>query len=271
VPVDVNRIRKEGIYRVEASHAQVREDMTAIALASVRFAKTRKTIAWSGAGVLVLGIGIAAVTSALAFFAGLAVAIVIWVIAARYGRGFTKYEYRFKLLGHLADMLATDANPSKPLSVELGLKDRGREIRSQKLPARGGKQVFFLDEYLKVEGRFGDGSYFRQEFVEIVRKRTYRTARGKTKSKTRSTYIIATRLAYPAKRYGNARPVAHKYEYFKLPKSARLKLPKITEKAIGTKVVVRDRDDLLATAGQVFLGTYRILQASRAAAAGGAR
>jgi hypothetical protein len=266
VPIDPNRLRKDGVYTGEAPLAALRADCATIARADAKFASTRRAIRWTALAIFAAGCAGAVALGGASVGFGFVAAIVLLIWSFRYGGKLTKYRYRYALLGQLPDVLESDASATRPVAIELGLKDRSREIRTEPLPARHGKQVFLIDNWLKVEGRFRDGSYYRQEFAELIRKRTARGSSGKTKTKTRTTYLVITRLAYPAKIYGNAQALGAGIPpaAWKLPASAQVKGFKVTEKAIAAKVLVRNVEELQAAGGRSFLGIYRVLNQARA-------
>jgi hypothetical protein len=265
MPIELKKILKDGVYATQAPLAAIRADVAAIAAEGARIASARRRLRWIALGVLIAGFLLMFPTNGLGLVVGFFGGLGVLIYSFFYGSKIAAHKYRYETLGALTDILEPDASTHTPVSVELGLKERRQELRSEPMVGRKGKQTFFLDRWLKVEGRFRDGTAFRQEFDELVRKRTYKASSGKTKTKFRSRFLVITRLAYSAKRYPGAQPLAQRElpQWMRLPPRTELKGYKATEKSILAKVLLESNGELQSVSGQSFLGLYKVLKRAR--------
>ena len=265
MPIDLKKVIKEGVYAAEAPLAAIRADVAAIAVEGTRIAAARRRLRWIALGVFVGGVLLSAAVGGAGIVLGIFGGLGLLIYSFFYGSKIAAHKYRYETLGALTDILEPDASTHTPVKVELGLKERREELRTEMLVGRSGKQTFFLDHWLKVEGRFRDGTAFRQEFDELVRKRTYKAGSGKTKTKSRSRFLVITRLAYSAKRYPGAQTLAQRElpQWMRLPPRTELKGHKATEKSILAKVLLESNSELESVSGQSFLGLYKVLKRAR--------
>lgn len=273
--LDVHRIEREGIYEARAPVAAVFEDLERLKKAAEATARLRGRLGRFGGFGLLLGIPaiIVGVTSdtPLLKLGGILVTITavgLLIYAATMGRKLLRYPSRTTLLRQLLGMFQQDAAEGAPFSIQLALRAAPEKIKEEPWAARKrGKQQFFRERFLTIEGQLLDGTTFTERIVELSRKRTYVNPRGKYKSKTRSRYVIILRLAYPRKTYGDA-TAAHKNlkEKIRMPGSANFRGIRVSEKAILVKALVRQESELVQASVMLSLGVYRILNLARRSA-----
>jgi len=196
---------------------------------------------------------------------GVICAVMVWISAYRYGRNLKTYRWRFELLGRLGASLEQDSDPKAPVTVSMGLKDRGRLLKEEIWPARKrGKQRFSEDDWLAIEGRFQDGTQFTETVRELIRRRTYVNPRGKSKVKYRSRHFISVRLSCPKDLYGELRPLEEGLKKtLRLPASATVRGLKVGGKAVALKVRVDQAAELPQANVMMYLGLYRALNLAR--------
>jgi hypothetical protein len=272
--IDAQKLRIDGVYEAQAPLESVLADVAEIDKAEQQFARVRKRkllhgFLSLGAGVLAMLVAVFAgalvLVGVLLLIAGIVFAVLLWVSAYRYGRNLKTYRWRFELLGRLGASLQQDSDPKAPVTVSMGLKDRGRFIKEELWPERKrGKQRFSEDDWLSIEGRFLDGTQFTETVLELIRKRTYVNPRGKSKVKYRSWHFVSLRLAYPKDQYGELRPLEEGLKKaLRLPASATVRGLKVGGKTVFLKVRVDQAADLPQANTMMYLGLYRALNLAR--------
>lgn len=104
-------------------------------------------------------------------------------------------------------MVAADMDPKAPLRTRIDFRDIDHKSKFQrKGEANGWKVQYYEDPWIKLEGRFVDGTAFSVTLTEKYQKRTKwkRSASGKMKhkSKTKRGAQVSLSLKVKAKRYG---------------------------------------------------------------------
>jgi hypothetical protein len=201
----------------------------------------------------------------LLLIAGIVFAVLLWVSAYRYGRNLKTYRWRFELLGRVGASLQADSDPKAPVTVSMGLKDRGRFIKEEVYPERKrGKQRFSEDDWLSIAGQFLDGTQYSETVMELVRRRTFVNPRGKSKVKYRSWHFIGVRLTCPKDQYGELRPLAEGLKKtLRLPASATVRGLKVGGKTVFLRVRVDQAAELPQANAMMYLGLYRALNLAR--------
>jgi hypothetical protein len=272
--IDAEKLRTGGVYETQAPLESVLGDVAEIDKLAQQFARERKRKLLHGflslaAGVVGLvvtvAVGVPGFIGALLLLAGIALAVILWVAAYRYGRNLKTYRWRFELLGKLASSLQQDSDPKVPVSVSLGLKDRGRFLKEEVWPERKrGKQRFSEDDWLSIEGRFLDGTQFTETMQELIRRRTYVNPRGKSKVKSRSRHFVSLRLTCPKDQYGELRPLEEGLKKnLRLPASATVRGLKVGGKSVFLRVRVDEAAEIPQANAMMYLGLYRALNLAR--------
>jgi len=272
--IDAEKLRTSGVYETQAPLESVLADVGEIGKTEQQFGRERKKKLLHGflslaAGVVGLvvtvAVGVPGFIGALLLLAGIALAVILWVAAYRYGRNLKTYRWRFELLGKLASSLQQDSDPKVPVSVSLGLKDRGRFLKEEVWPERKrGKQRFSEDDWLSIEGRFLDGTQFTETMQELIRRRTYVNPRGKSKVKSRSRHFVSLRLTCPKDQYGELRPLEEGLKKnLRLPASATVRGLKVGGKSVFLRVRVDEAAEIPQANAMMYLGLYRALNLAR--------
>ena len=279
--IDKKKLQTEGTYQVKAPLRSILEDVDQMvsflqAIESERH-KLRKFGGLFIAGGIVLAIGasivginIIAFLGFLAFTCGVGLFIYSFV----YGRAMHGHQSRCQLLKELFGVHQQDADPRSPFSVRLALKPQPTKLKDESWPLRrDGREQFFKEEYLSIEGELLDGTVLSENLTELTRKRTFKNPRGKPRTRTRSRYILALKFRYSSDVYKDARSAQQAlHEEIRVPSSVNVRETTVDEKAITIKsMILLDREIVQASAMSC-LGAYRILNlARRLAATGGAQ
>ncbi len=275
--VNQQQLEKEGIYEAQSPLVSLLSDLDQITAIAKAVAARRRRLAKTGGIVSVAGVAgaiIGAVTglalvlavSILAIIGGLAWWI-YWLVAK--GK-LLAHPKRLEITRQRLAMVQSDAKPEKPFSLRLALASKPTRLSQESWSGRkNGRQEFFEECWLALEGPLLDGTVLTDEIKEMVRKRMFSNARGKRKTKTRVTYLVNVRFSYPKERYGDARPAEHALkEEVRVGPSATLRSVRVTEKAVALKATVTSDQEVVRTAGMLSMGGYRILNLARRMAAG---
>jgi hypothetical protein len=279
--IDTEQLGKQGAYEAKTPLPSVLGDLDQIQRIIEDRQAFRKKLRRSAGLCLVISI-VAGITSAtinngLLFgfvsFPAFVACLVLFIYSFVYSNQMLKHRNRCDLLKQLAASLQQDAGSRAVFSVRLPLKDSSKLVSEEPWEQRkNGKQQFFEDEWIALEGRLLDGTAFSESITELVRKRSFTNPRGKHKTKTRSRYLLNLRFDYPADLYGNPCLIRQQPEGIRVPASATVKDVRVTDQSIAVKAIVIDSEELMQTSAMLSLAVYRILKSSRRLASqGGAR
>lgn len=195
-----------------------------------------------------------------------------WITKRHYGK-FNTEDRRYELLGEVLPLLATDLADDARLRVRLDLLRADHKSKFKRKGQAGVWKVkFYEDPWLRLEGRFLDGTAFLLEVVEYFQHRGKwsRSSSGKSKykSKTKSATAFRLRLRPRAKRYqhlGTLAPSAAKA--VQLPAGADPKGVSCEDGSLGLTCKLK-RDWKAGLEGErtvalMFLSLYQILNLSR--------
>jgi hypothetical protein len=279
--IDKKKLQTEGTYQAQAPLRSILEDVDQIDNFLQEIESERRKLRKFGgifmAGGIVLaivggvvGINVLSFLAFLAFTTGVGLFIYSFV----YGRAMHGHQNRCRLLKELFGVHQQDADPRSSFSVRLALKPQPTKLKDEPWPLRkDGREQYFKEEYLSIEGELLDGTFLSESLTELTRKRTFKNPRGKPKVRTRSRYILALKFRYPSDVYRDARAAQQAlHEEIRVPSSANVRETSVDEKAITVKsMILLDREIVQASAMSC-LGAYRILNlARRLAATGGAQ
>jgi hypothetical protein len=279
--IDKKKLQTEGTYQAQGPLSSILEDVDQINNFLQEIESERRKLRKFGgifmAGGIVLaiaggvvGINVLSFLAFLAFTTGVGLFIYSFVC----GRAMHGHQSRCQLLKELFGVHQRDADPRAPFSVRLALKPQPSKLKDEPWPLRkDGREQYFKEEYLSIEGELLDGTVLSENLTELTRKRTFKNPRGKPRVRTRSRYILALKFRYPSDVYKDARPAQQALkEEIRVPSSANVRETTVDEKAITVKsMVLLDREIVQASAMSC-LGAYRILNlARRLAATGGAQ
>jgi hypothetical protein len=189
----------------------------------------------------------------------------LFIYSFVYARQLVKHCNRYELLKQLLATIQQDAHSKAPFAVRLSLSSVPLWISGGAWEARkNGKQNFYKESWLSIDGPLLDGTTLTEDITELSRKRTYKNPRGKTKTKTRSRYLVTLRFAYSKELYGDARQAQLAlHQDVRVGPSAKVRAVRVTEKAIMVKGLVQSEKDVAQTASLLSLGSYRILNLAR--------
>jgi hypothetical protein len=279
--IDVQQLKNAGTYQAEGPLSSILNDIEQIGdflqqieIKRGNFRKIGYISLGTGLVLAILG-GITHLRplSALAFLE-FATGVGLYIYSFVYGRSMHTHHSRYDLLKGLFTVLQQDAHPRSSFSVKLALKSQPTKLSEEPWADRkNGKQQFFEEDYLSIQGELLDGTVLSESLTELTRKRSFTNPRGKSKTKTRCRYILALKFRYPSDLYADARPAQQAlHEEIRVPPSANIRETRVDEKAITVKSMVKDETEIVQTTAMTCLGAYRILNlARRIRAAGGAQ
>jgi hypothetical protein len=275
--IDARRLRTEYIYEGRGPLGSLLADAGEIdGIIEVGRARRRKLRWWSLycliAFVVGLIVGLVAhsVGVLLLGWTAFAACFALFIYSSVYARKLLGHRSHNDLLKQLLGIIQNDAHSKAPFAVRLSMASTPQLLTEGEWTARKkGKQQFFQERWLTIEGPLLDGTTLSADITELSRKRTYTNPRGKRKTKTRSRYLVTLRFAYPPELYGDARRSQLALsEQVRVPPSAKLRGVRVSEKAITMKGLVLLERDIAVTAGMLSMATYRILNHARRVAPG---
>ena len=268
--INLQQLEKEGIYEAKSSVASLLSDLDQIAAMANDKAARKSRQGKTGLYIILAGLIGAALglflplllpVSSLAIVGGLA-----WWLYSLFSKcKLLAHPKRLEIAKERLAMIQPDAKPQKPFSLRLALASRPIRLSHEAWSGRkNGKQEFFEEPWLSLEGPLLDGTVLTDEIKELLRRRTYSSARGKRKFKARITYLVNVRFSYPKELYGDARPAEQALKgEVKVGPAAALRSVRVTEKAIALKATVASEQEIAPTAGMLSVGGYRILNLAR--------
>jgi hypothetical protein len=267
MPVDVNRLRAEGVYEVREPAAELVADLDQIQGLAAEWHAARKRMAMAGAFTLLAGF----IGTIVFFPVGLLLLVVGgWFLYRMkvYPKAVANHEERCAFGKSMAKMLASDADPKTPIAMRLAFDPKRETLSEGALPHRkNGKELLYKVSWFSVAATLHDGATFSQTVDDVVRERKFTNRRGKSKSKTRTRSLIGLRLDYPEETYGDMSQFQAKMQSeIQLPQGVALRGVEVNSKAIKAKVLVSENSrtaSLAQTSSMLALGVYRMLNLSR--------
>ncbi|MCY2964793.1 MAG: hypothetical protein NT069_14345 [Planctomycetota bacterium] len=211
---------------------------------------------------------------------GLITGIVLWVRGSRFDLANRRYE----LFAALVEMLRRDMPKDATISVALDLSPP-TEKRKKSGEGKAGKWdvVHYQDSWLKLRGRFADGTTFQVAMIDKtqLRSRWKRSASGKNKrkTKTKAATVAVVKLSPKSKRYPDLSRVAGQiWKLVRIPSWCRVKgatasaeeLTLVTTTAALWSVRGADaatKFDGFELVGSMFFSLYQALHVSKSSAA----
>ena len=276
--IDTEQLGKRGSYEVKAPLPSVLGDLDQIVRIIEDRQAFRKKLRRSAGLCLVIsivaGITSATINSGILFgfvsFPAFVACIALFIYSFVYSNQMLKHRNRCELLKALAANIQQDAGSRAPFSVRLALQNSSKLVSEEPWDLRkNGKQQFFEDEWISLDGELLDGTAFSESITELLRKRTFTNPRGKHKTKTRSRYLLNLRFDYPADLYGDPRLIRQQPEEIRVPPSATVKDVRVTDQSIAVKAMVLTPEELMQTSAMLSLAVYKILKSSRRLASQG--
>jgi len=279
--INTEQLGKQGSYEAKVPLPSVLGDLDQILrIIQERQAFRKKLRLYAGLCLvigIVVGITAATINNGLLFgfvsFPAFVACLALFIYSFVYSNQMLKHRNRCDLLKQLAASVQQDAGGNAAFSVRLALANSSKLVSEAPWDQRkNGKQQFFEDQWIALEGRLLDGTALTESVTELMRKRSFTNPRGKHKTKTRSRYLLNLCFDYPADLYGDPRLVRQQPEDIRVPASANVKDVRVTDQSIAVKAMVLDPEEIMQTSAMLSLAVYQILKSSRRLASqGGAR
>jgi hypothetical protein len=271
MPLNQQQLEKEGIYEAKAPLAALLADLDQIARFTEIAAARKKRHAKIGGFTMLGGLVLAFILTPLGVLA-IVVGLGWWIYSFFAGGKLVKHPVRVGVATERLKMIQEDAGAKAQFSLKLALATKPVKLRDEAWSHRkNGKQEFFEEDWFALQGQLLDGTYLNDDVKELLRKRHFTNPRGKSKTKTRTQYLVNVRLSYPASVYADARPAEKAlHGQIKVGTGAMLRAVRVNEKAIVLKAVVSQDREIATTMGMLSVGAYRILNLARKVAVKGA-
>ena len=263
--IDVERFRTLPAYETHSPLPAVVADMDALSAAAVKWRSYRRMMRWISGGLLAAGIISFMADQPLFGVLGIVGAIAGFIYAYRYARAVLTHQHRIDAVRSISSILASDTDTKAAVSVNLAFKEDRKLLHEEEWPVRrSGKQRFYADSWLSVEVPLLDGTTLNENIVDLIRERSYKNPRGKSKTKTRIHHSVSMRFVYPPELYGDlTRTGGVLKDPIRLPPSARLKGLKVSDSDIKLKATVTQTGELIRSCSMLALGAYRMLNFGR--------
>lgn len=279
--INLTTFAKDLTYQADTSTNQIFKDLKELAeikqLAEQKAAYFGLLQNWIWVGIVLIGVGLFFSASndlsdliGLGFFllAVLIVPAIFCYVKWNYYSKLTLRDARYELPKKIVSMVNRDRTPNSNVKILIyftPVGERGKKIQTIPHPyKRGWKVDMYEDKWLTLEGIFLDSTNFCLTATELNRRAYGTNARGKSKSKDKPKGIeINLKLSFPSKKYGSIHVIQKAApEAVKLPKEARLKRMKVTQKAIDLTVSIPQifkQEEIYQTITMMFLSLYQIL------------
>ncbi|HLK68349.1 MAG TPA: hypothetical protein VKU19_33180 [Bryobacteraceae bacterium] len=267
--VDENRLRAEGLYECREPVGNLTADLDQIQSMAAGWHHSRKqrgiwtTVLW------IVGV-ICFMTGALWWLGIILFAAGGWLLhdMKSYPKAVANHEERCTFGRSMTAMLAADTDPTEPIAIRVAFDAKEETISEGALLGRNnGKQRLYKVSWFSVQANLHDGTTFSETIDDLVRRRSFTNARGKSKVKVRTNNVIAMRFDYPSEAYGDMTPFRPKMEQeIQLPPGTIVRAVEISPKAIKVKALATQSGSatyLAQASSMLALGVYRILNLSR--------
>ena len=275
--VNQQQLAAQGVFEARSPIPSLLIDLDEISKLAAAASAKKSQRTKAGGYTMLAGI----IGAILGIVAGLSLLLLVSVLAIVFGFFFLIYSLvakgnlllhpkRLEIARQRLATLQQDAKEKASFSLRLALASKPVRLSQEAWNGRkNGRQEFFEETWLSLEGPLLDGTVVTDEIKDLTRKRMFSNARGKRKTKSRITYLVNVRLSYPKEIYADARPAEQALRGdVKLGPSAKLRSVRVTERAIVLKAMVSSEHEITPTTGMLSMGGYRILNLARRMAAG---
>ena len=277
MPIDQQKLNKEYIFKGRGVAGELLPGLDQVAPIEAKLKARPSRVRWLALAVFVACAVIAVAGGGPLFFLlGIVAPLGLVIYSAFLGATPILHD-RVEVLRGALNLLSQDAGSKGRFEVQLRLRANKGQISEGPDPRlSGGKQILFRDPWLTLSGRLSDGTSISESYVDLIRQRTKKNPRGKTKKKERRMCLIRVHLDYNTAIYGDASIASSRLKNrFRLPAGAQLKAFNPSAKSLDIKAVIRGdltAATLHAVNEAILLGAYRILNLARrrVIAAGGA-
>jgi hypothetical protein len=268
MPVDVNRLRAEGLYESREPVGGLAADLDLVQSLAAGWHQARKRLGLGATVAWVVGVISFAVTL---WQAGILLfALGSWCLYRMkgYPKAVANHVERCAFGKSMAGMLWADADPKAPVAIRLAFDPKQETLSEGALPNRkNGKQRTYKVSWFSVEASLHDGTTFSETVDDLVRHRSFINPRGKSKTKTRTHSLIAMRFDYSPEVYGDLTRFREKMEKeIQLPAGVTVRGLEVTGRAIKVKALLTQTGGpayLAQASTMLALGVYRMLNLSR--------
>ncbi|WP_083637028.1 hypothetical protein [Leptolyngbya sp. 'hensonii'] len=279
--IDVTTFSKSLTYTAAIPIAAILQDLQQIAALDQVAEVQQKKFNWLlGISVVVAIMSCFLLATGVGFILlplSVSAAIYSGVQAAKYSR-LNVDNARYELLKRLLQMLGRDLQTGSEIETVLILSsptDKSKKTTTVAHRYRSGWKVdLFEDPWLKLRGRFADGTRFCMTATELGQTaygwKRGRSGKNKYKSKTKSKGTeLAVTLTYSQRKYGAVKVLQDSWQNaIKLPAGVRLKRVRLTDKGMLLQVTAPPdmtpaRDNLYKTVTMMFLSLYQVLNLAR--------
>jgi len=265
--IDQQKLQNEYTFTGRGTAAELVADLDQVALLAKKLKGRATLIRW-----IALAVFLMLLASAM-LFGGSLIALAIFVpivllICSFFAGGSSILHDRAEYLRLILNMLQQDAGTRGRFEVLLRLRAKPETISEGPVPNNQSvKQKFLRDSWLSLSARLSDGTVISESCTDLIRRRTRKNARGKTKTKDKRTCLLRVQLNYDSGRYGDAASAAAALKNpFRLAGLAQMKEFRSTDQGLAMKTILKNNPTVAAThsANQaMLLGAYRILNLAR--------
>ena len=265
--IDQQKLQNEYTFTGRGTAAELVADLDQVALLAKKLKGRATLIRW-----IALAVFLMLLASAM-LFGGFLIALAIFVpivllICSFFAGGSSILHDRAEFLRLILNMLQQDAGTRGRFEVLLRLRAKPETISEGPVPNNQSvKQKFLRDSWLSLSARLSDGTVISESCTDLIRRRTRKNARGKTKTKDKRTCLLRVQLNYDSGRYGDAASAAAALKNpFRLAGLAQMKEFRSTDQGLAMKTILKNNPTVAAThsANQaMLLGAYRILNLAR--------
>lgn len=211
----------------------------------------------------------------------LLVLMIVWIRRYAHFSSKNTENRRYELVAGALKLLMADTGPESPVTLHLDLRPADRKETKQRDGKVGVWSVAYHEQaWLRMRGRLLDGTSWTVTATERlqVRRKSYRTSRGKhkTKTKKKSATVFGLALAPKEKRYGAVAGLAPQAQAaLQLPAWAGAKRLEADQDGLTLKTLTKaawdegPKVDHQGTRllGMMFLSLYQLLNEQRRKAA----
>ena len=256
MPVDVERLRAERVYESSVPVGMLTDDLAQIESVAAAWRASRKRLIKAGVALLLLGVALLFLFFPVGILL-IAIGVYLFFRVKTMPKTVANDPSRCEFAKSLVAVLAHDTGVKTPAAVRLAFDPKEEVLSEKPLPHRkNGKEKLCKCPWFSVDTTLLDGTDFTETIEDLVRRRSFKNPRGKSKTKTRTRSVIAMRFAYPAEVYGDLTPFSAKMQKeIQLPKSALVRGLEVNSKAVKVKALVTERGDLAQTSVTLALGS----------------
>lgn len=296
MPIELENFRKHLTYTVKSSVQDILDDLKSLAELDIEAEKKQKEygkkslfcfLGFLSSFVLIFIIALLNINAEIAGLIALILSLVsaallivsIYMLIMRFKfKHLNLRNCRYELAKQVIQMLHRDMQPADLLNVNLSFQKTEKSEHKRGTvdhPYKSGWKIdSFQKEWLLIQGKFLDKTYFELSLTEVVKKQYgwKRGSSGKSKYKSKSKPVgldISLRLTYPQRRYGAVKILQNQVnQAIQLPQSSTMRRLRVTDELI--LINARMNPDLLDNSQEIyqiiaamFLSCYQVLNLAK--------